>query len=161
MRFSPLLTGLMGANLVLLAGALGLVFLYKTDVMPVPVRDSFSLEAEAPGAVLNKTSADYALLSEKPLFHATRKPVEITKPEPVQARPQVVRSNLTDYLLTGIVYISSGESLAYVRGRRNGKNYKLRLGDEFEGWTVEEIRKTEVVVSRDGRRETLPLIKKN
>jgi hypothetical protein len=104
----------------------------------------------------NNALNKYASLKGQPLFHATRKPaqIEVAPPEPVID----TRIKLQDFQLKGIVYKSNGDNIAYLINRLDNVEHKAIKGDKIEGWSIDDISRTEVRMARDSEQGTLSLM---
>jgi len=94
-----------------------------------------------PGLVLPRADARYPETLRRPLFRSTRRPVpEISAPrQSLPAPPQLV-----GYRLTGIV--STGARRMILLETPGGKPVQLYEGESVDGWTVETIADTAVVL---------------
>lgn len=85
---------------------------------------------------------DYAEVTERPLFVASRRPPAATaeaSPEQPNRQPQIN--------LTGVIRLD-GFLQAHVRSKQ-GETLRLSVGDEYQGWRVAEILAEELVMQRE------------
>ena len=98
---------------------------------------------------------EYAEIADRPLFFEGRK---VPEDEP-QAAVAVVETSSDRPLnidLTGILFVD-GVQYALVMDRAAKVTRRLKLGDEFGGWSVDEIAEDKVVISSGNRREEILL----
>jgi hypothetical protein len=96
---------------------------------------------------------EYASVSERPLFLPDRRP---PPDEPEQAEEPEPLTELGGMDLTAVVITPSTVS-AWVRPPTGRETVRLRLGDQFEGWTVQTIESDRVVFERQGNIDELIL----
>ena len=89
---------------------------------------------------------------ERPPMHQTRRPIE----EPESPAPPEPQPEPLDAALWGIV-VSAEERFAVIAARGASAGVRVRVGDLFDGWTVESISDNEVVLHRGDRIETIRL----
>lgn len=98
---------------------------------------------------------DYASVVERPLFLPERRP-----PPPEEAEEPVAENEPMTELdgvdLTAVV-ITPAVVSAWVRAPGENEVKRLRLGDEFDGWTVKTIAPDELVLERQGETNRLTL----
>ncbi|MGB5832006.1 MAG: hypothetical protein WBG92_08445 [Thiohalocapsa sp.] len=98
---------------------------------------------------------DYASVAERPLFLPDRRP----PPDDPEPEEDAMPEQLTE--LDGIdvtaVLISPSSVSAWVRRPNQRETTRLRLGDEFDGWTVEKIEPDRIVLERQGETDQLVL----
>ena len=119
-----------------------------------PAGDTPSRELAA-DALEPPPKEDYASVVERPLFLPERRP-----PPPEEAEePTAEEAPLTE--LTGVdltaVVITPAVVSAWVRSPGDDELKRLRLGDDFEGWTVKAIAPDELVLERQGETNRLSL----
>ncbi|MGJ4929143.1 hypothetical protein ACQR1I_04390 [Bradyrhizobium sp. HKCCYLS2038] len=96
---------------------------------------------------------------ERPIFSSSRRPpppVAAAAPKPVAPsakQPQDERPQLT---LVGTIG-SDAESFAIFVEQATKVGLRLRLGDEFQGWTLRSVQGREVILERDQRKAVLSL----
>jgi hypothetical protein len=98
---------------------------------------------------------DYASVVERPLFLPERRP-----PPPEEAEEPIAEeapmTELDGVDLTAVV-ITPAVVSAWVRAPGENEVKRLRLGDEFDGWTVKTIAPDELVLERQGETNRLSL----
>lgn len=108
-----------------------------------------SSDAEIPAIKLKeKTDESYVDLVARPLFIKGRKPVD--EPAPQGEKAAVNAENL-DWQLNGVYTAKTGLSALFsrVKTQSDKDNYrKLSLHDDLDGWTLTEIHKDKVVLTR-------------
>lgn len=103
-----------------------------------------------PELALPGAKARYPETLRRPLFRSTRRPV----PEaPVAQSPAPAPPQLVGYRLTGIV--STGARRMILLETPGGKSVQLVEGESVDGWTVETIAETAVILSRGETRVDL------
>jgi len=145
---------ILGAALVLVCGTLAAIIVGQLDVSlgtasseginpavastqePAPELPSYSLPP----------LADFAALSERPLFSRTRRPPAEGEEAPAQA---VTQSGL-EVTLTGVI-IADERRVALIVPRNADKPVRLSEGERFQGWTLSEV-EAEGVIFRQGTR---------
>jgi hypothetical protein len=98
---------------------------------------------------------EYASITERPLFLPDRRPPP-DEPEQVGEPEPEVLTELDGMDLTAIV-ISPSTVSAWVRPPKGTETVRLRLRDQFEGWTVQTIEPNRVVFERQGETDELVL----
>jgi general secretion pathway protein N len=93
--------------------------------------------------------ADFARVTERPLFSATR------RPPPPQASQEAIKQSGT-LALEGVI-LSKAERLALISHGQPPALSRVPEGQEVEGWTVVEIRPDGIVLQRDATRQELRL----
>jgi hypothetical protein len=97
---------------------------------------------------------DYASVIERPLFLPERRPPPDEAPETDEAVPELTELDGVD--LTAVVITTEVVS-AWVRAPDGQELKRLRLGDDFLGWTVKTIEPEELVLERQGETNRLLL----
>ncbi len=97
---------------------------------------------------------DYATVVERPLFLPERRPPPEEAEEPVVEEEPLTELDGVD--LTAVV-ITPAVVSAWVRSPGVSELKRLRLGDDFEGWTVKTIAPDELVLERQGETNRLSL----
>jgi hypothetical protein len=98
---------------------------------------------------------DYASIAERPLFLPDRRPPP-DEPEDGPESPPTELSELDGTDLVSVVITPSVVS-AWVRKPQERDTIRLRLGDGYEGWTVQSIEPGELVLERQGEVSRLEL----
>jgi hypothetical protein len=163
MVIKPLVRNINLLNLVLLSVAV--VFSLYSLFPILDVRIKYALPLPGKSQVIAKETTDelqtpsvteYAVISEKNLFHPDRKiPVEKKVEQPLP-KP--------DFVLFGTL-ITGGTSLAYLEdlkaprstAGRGKRQIALRKGDTLSGFTLKEIHADKVVMVRGDETITLPV----
>lgn len=102
-----------------------------------------------------ETKESYASLTEHPLFRPDRKPEPPPEAEPA-APSGKDDAGLKLMDLTGVLITPSVVS-AWVRDPSQPKLQRLRIGDDFKGWSVRQILEDRVLLERQGERDALIL----
>jgi general secretion pathway protein N len=98
---------------------------------------------------------DYASVVERPLFLPDRRPPPDEPEEEEIPEPEQL-TDLSGTDLTAVV-ITPDIVSAWVRSPRERESIRLRIGDEFEGWTVQTIEPDRLVLQRQGETDELRL----
>lgn len=99
--------------------------------------------------------ASFSALTEKPLFHQTRKPAVLKRA--VEPRVTDTRTQIDDLQLKGIVYKGKQQNIAYIYNRLDSNDYKVRQGDQIAGWQILNITRNKVRLVRDEESGSLNL----
>ncbi|MCY4179839.1 MAG: hypothetical protein OXC60_04620 [Litoreibacter sp.] len=83
-----------------------------------------------------------AVTHDRPVFHATRKPV---------AAPEVQKAPEPVLQLLGIISEDNGDTLAFVKISTSGALYRLAEGESVDRWEIVEIGTKQISVSKDGK----------
>lgn len=98
-----------------------------------------------------------AIIVERPLFTATRRPAPDIEPTPVAAtaaKPPDKSLILGRYKLTGIV-VSPGLRMVLVTEPGSRRTTAVALGAELDGWLVSEVEQHLIVLESNGRRKVI------
>jgi len=98
----------------------------------------------------------YAAISDRPLFHSTRAPQDITTPLTASSKPSK-RNPKQDWILTGII-INGSESLALFNAIGQKKSESLRNGMKLGDWELNEITPQSVKFIQDDQSIEMLLI---
>lgn len=99
---------------------------------------------------------EYLSVKERPLFLPDRRPPPEEEPaEEAPTAPEVAAE--LDQLDLNAVLITPALVSAWVRAPSQAELVRLRLGDEFQGWTVQQIEPSRVVLERQGSQGALEL----
>ena len=98
---------------------------------------------------------DYASVMERPLFLPDRRPPPEDPEQDDETLPETL-TELDGMDLTAVVITPSTVS-AWVRRPNQRETQRLRLGDDFEGWTVKTIEPDRLVLERQGETDQLIL----
>ena len=98
---------------------------------------------------------EYAEISDRPLFFEGRKVPE-DEPEEAVATVQTGRDKAPSIELTGILFVD-GVHYALVVDPAAKMTRRMKVGDEFRGWRLDEIAEDRVVVSSRERSEEILL----
>jgi len=98
---------------------------------------------------------EYASIIERPLFLPERRPPPEESDEPEEA-PAEEPTDLDGVDLNAVM-ITSGLISGCVRAPASQDLVRLRIGDEFEGWTVSRIEPDRLVLERQGEIDELIL----
>jgi len=114
--------------------------------------------AETPGAPLPDAAAlltppppreEYATVVERPLFLPDRRPPPPDSAAP-PPEPPLLDLSAVEGLDLNAVLIAPGTVSAWVRGPRRPQPTRLRPGDDYEGWRVQEIRSDRLLLENQG-----------
>lgn len=91
---------------------------------------------------------DYASVIERPLFLPNRRP----PPDEPEQEPEPEAEEFSDLAGTDLtsVIITPEIVSAWVRGPKQRETLRLRIGDEYEGWTVKTIEPDKLTLERQG-----------
>jgi hypothetical protein len=107
-----------------------------------------------PFALEPPPKSEYASVVERPLFLPERRPPpDEPEEEPVAEEPM---TELDGVDLTAVV-ITPAVVSAWVSGPQSKEVKRLRLGDDYLGWTVKTIEPARLVLERQGETDELPL----
>lgn len=98
---------------------------------------------------------DYASIAERPLFLPDRRPPP-DEPEEDGEAPPTEETDLAGTDLVSVV-ITPAVVSAWIRKPQERGTIRLRLGDGYEGWTVQSIEPGELVLERQGEISRLEL----
>lgn len=151
---------------VIAAALCGVLFLQWNNWRPTPPTEAELL----PGAAITPSSPepptagdlllssppkeDYASVGERPLFLPDRRPPP-DEPEGEEAEPEEA-SDLAGTDLNAVL-ITPALVSAWVQTPSSSELVRLRLGDDFEGWTVSTIEPDRLVLERQGETNELIL----
>ncbi len=100
---------------------------------------------------------DYLVVLERPLFLPERRP---PPDEPVEDIPDEVTEEVAELArlqVNATLILSPTEASVWLQDPDRAELVRLRLGDEYKGWTVAEIKSDRVLMERHGTTETLDL----
>ncbi len=97
-----------------------------------------------------------AVIVERPLFTATRRPAPDIEPPPVAGAAEPLDKSLIlgRYKLTGIV-VTPSLRLVFVTEPGSRRTTAVALGKELDGWLVAEVEQHVIVLESDGRRKVI------
>lgn len=98
----------------------------------------------------------YASITEHPLFRPDRKPEPPPEEEPIAPDIAQEKQALSAIDLSAVL-ISPTVISAWVRDPSKPKLERLRIGDNFNGWTVQDILADRVLLERQGEQDALIL----
>ena len=98
---------------------------------------------------------DYASIVERPLFLPDRRPPPDEPEEQESAAPEGP-SDLDGTDLTAVIITPAAVS-AWVRSPKSPETERLRLGDDYQGWSVKTIEADRLVFERQGETNELIL----
>jgi hypothetical protein len=87
---------------------------------------------------------DVASIRDNAVFHNTRSFYQA--PAPSQAMPT------PDYEFAGSMGLPQGKRVAFVRKKADQSNRSLHVGDDLDGWRVQSIEASRVLLVRDDQR---------
>jgi general secretion pathway protein N len=155
---------LLGGLALLLVGVLALQWRgWSADALvpappaaPAAAASDGAAPVSADGLLLEAPpKEDYASVVERPLFLPDRRP----PPDEPEAEPIAEPEQLTelDGLDLTAVVITPTVVSAWVRDPQAPELARLRLGDDFSGWTVKTIEPARLVLERQGETHELHL----
>ena len=97
-----------------------------------------------------------AVIVERPLFTATRRPAPPVLSTPAAAEPLDPSLILGRYRLTGIV-VTPGLHMVFVTEPGSRKTIAVALGKELDGWLVSEVEQHVVVLESGDRRHRIKI----
>jgi len=145
----------------LLAAVIGIeVFLGSHDR---PLETAKAASAEAPLKAVD-TSIEfppvdrYSEFVERPLFSNTRRAFQSRDKTSLDPSGAITASNF-DLELSGIT-LSGTHKLALIKTKRDNAQHRVGQGEEFRGWTLEEVLADKVVMQNGAQTQELALIRK-
>ena len=101
-------------------------------------------EAETQSGFVMPPQDTYAEISDRPLFIRSRRPLppELETTEKTQAETSQAAFILSGVILTGT------QRMAFLQPQNSPKIARVEEGQQYEGWTVEEIHPNRVVMRR-------------
>ena len=125
--------------------------LHEAFELPQAAGEAPADPGSAPGGVaLNFPAADaLASITERPLFNATRRPVENA---PSAAATAETTAPLAEFTLTGAV-VSDGQRYVLLRPADGGQDVSVAEGSAIQGWTVVGIEVDRAEIGRASCRE--------
>ncbi len=93
------------------------------------------------------STVDIATIRDKAMFYSRRSFYE--PPPPSQSIPS------PEYDFAGSMDLSQGKRIAFVKTKSDHTSRMLHLGDDLDGWRVDAIEPTRVVLARDDHRTEL------
>jgi len=139
----------------------GVLYVQWRSWPPAPPQAAAAQQGNAPAAIPgNQVPApedlllppppkeDYASIVERPLFLPDRRPPPDEPEEQEPAGPEGP-SDLDGTDLTAVIITPAAVS-AWVRPPKSKETERLRLGDDFQGWTVKTIEADRLVFERQG-----------
>ncbi|EXJ17106.1 hypothetical protein [Imhoffiella purpurea] len=98
----------------------------------------------------------YAIVMERPLFRPDRRPLPPDDPESEAPSGPDMSLELGNLDLTAVLITPSLTS-AWIKDPAQPKLQRLRIGDDYAGWSVREIQEDRVLLERQGERHALIL----
>ncbi len=95
-------------------------------------------------APLNSLS-HYQPIVERPLFFATRRPVE----EAVETEEEEPETITEDWLLSAVVSFDD-KAYAIFASRQGSERRRLEAGESLDGWSVDTLEKGRVILKKEG-----------
>ena len=151
---TPLATALRCILIILLLLVLfELVFFSMLGGLDKPQQSNALQSFETLHLVTMSPQSDYDELVQRALFSPDRKPKD-----PAQQIKTSIRGKASEnWLLAGVV-ISGTESYVMFSEKQGQRRLKLELGMQFDEWKVESISADQVVLIKNGERDTLYLL---
>ncbi len=100
----------------------------------------------------------YSEFVERPLFSSTRRPFQPSDKTPLDPSGAATASNF-DLELSGIT-LSGTQKLALIKTKRDNAQHRVGRGEEFRGWTLEEVLADKVVMINGAQSHELALVRK-
>ncbi|MGH8656071.1 MAG: hypothetical protein ACREYE_29565 [Gammaproteobacteria bacterium] len=100
----------------------------------------------------------YSEFVERPLFSSTRRPFQPSDKTALGQSGAATASNF-DLELSGIT-LSGTQKLALIKTKRDNAQHRVGQGEEFHGWTLEEVLADKVVMINGAQTHELALIRK-
>jgi len=100
----------------------------------------------------------YSEFVERPLFSSTRRPFQSSDKTPLDPSGAATASNF-DLELSGIT-LSGTQKLALIKTKRDNAQHRVGRGEEFRGWTLEEVLADKVVMINGAQTHELALVRK-
>jgi hypothetical protein len=125
----------------------------------VPEVEMASAPASPEAAPMPRPEEDYIAVLERPLFLPERRPPEdepVEEPADEDLAAEV--ADLARLDVTATLILSPTEASVWVRDPDQPELVRLRLGDDYEGWTVAKIEGDRILMERQGMQETLDLL---
>ncbi len=154
---------------LIMIGLLGLLILEWKDWPPAPSQMGLvEGPAEVPSTPSDSTQDplakledpedkdSYAAITERPIFRPDRRP-EPPSDEQAAAEPEVDSDTALEVMDLSAILITPQVVSAWVKDPSQPKLRRLRIGDDFEGWSVREILEDRVLLERHGEQDTLIL----
>lgn len=157
-----------GLTLALLAAVAGLGYLnwrvwdYVPDTSPINARATAATTPvavtadEASLAPAARSAAEFPQTRSRPIFFASRRPVDRTPPKvaaaPVKPAPVVPLFPLDQLQLVGIVRTGQDTARALIRVGADGQGNWVGVGDQVRGWKLQEIKDDNAVLESNGQR---------
>ncbi|MDB0047359.1 hypothetical protein N9F21_01915 [Porticoccaceae bacterium] len=145
-------------NSILVLSFIWIWIFYNPKLLSEPISTlTPTVDWELPNASSTESSslASFITLTEKPLFHQTRKPAVLKRD--VEPKVPDTRTKIDDFQLKGIVYKGKQENVAYIYNRLDSNDYRVRQGEQIAGWQIVEITRNEVRLVRDEQSGSLSL----
>ncbi|WP_201243744.1 hypothetical protein [Halochromatium salexigens] len=101
---------------------------------------------------------DYFAVMERPLFLPDRRPPD---DEPVEANTDDLSEEVAELEkldVNATLILSPSEASVWLKDPAREDLVRLRLGEEYQGWTVAQIKADHVLMERQGTTETLNLM---
>lgn len=115
-------------------------------------------DTQSPAVPTMPPPEHYAVIAERPLFLAGRRPIEEEPPEPEEEPEEEEVADLAQLDVTAILVLSPDNASVWLKEPGTPDLVRLRPGDAFKGWQVAEILPDQVLMERQGRREALDLL---
>ncbi|MGH8613339.1 MAG: hypothetical protein ACREYF_15330 [Gammaproteobacteria bacterium] len=100
----------------------------------------------------------YSEFVERPLFSNTRRVFQPRDKTPLDPSGAITAFNF-DLELSGIT-LSGTHKLALIKTKRDNAQHRVGQGEEFRGWTLEEVLADKVVMQNGAQTQELALIRK-
>lgn len=113
--------------------------------------------AASPNLNLLQPEEDYVSVMERPLFLPDRRPLPDAPAEAAAADPSAEAADLAHLDVSATLILAPDQASVWVRDQQRQDLLRLRLGDDYEGWTVAEITPNNIRMERQGVTETLEL----
>ncbi|MBK5937918.1 hypothetical protein CCR96_01200 [Halochromatium roseum] len=106
---------------------------------------------------LLKPEEDYVSVMERPLFLPDRRPLPDEPADSSAADTSAEATDLAHLDVSATLILAPDQASVWLRDPKRQDLLRLRLGDDYEGWTVAEITPNNIRMERQGATETLEL----
>jgi hypothetical protein len=157
----------MNRNTTLIASCVGLALVLIAEWFLFAPSSTPSLPAPTAGTEIDAPSAQgpdfqlpaleqFAETVERPLFSESRRPGP--KDAPAGETTQAPTEAPSQMKLSAVV-LAPGHQIAVLKNIATGKLQRVGKGEEWNGWTVKEVRRDSAVLNNQGQEQILKLIR--
>lgn len=123
-----------------------------------PEVEMASAPASPEAAPMPRPEEDYVAVAERPLFLPERRPPEDESVETTVGEQSAEVADLARLDVKATLILSPTDASVWLQDPDHQELVRLRLGDDYEGWTVAKIEGDRVLMERQGAQETLDLL---